>query len=83
LELLSKLFEQKKYYHLDVSGGFSNDAYENQIRNFITEKNLTNYVHFHGWVNQSYVLKQLQQSDILIVSSNDKLYLFKLCFFLF
>jgi glycosyltransferase involved in cell wall biosynthesis len=69
LELLSKLIEQEKYYHLDVLGGFSNDAYENQIRNFITEKNLTNYVHFHGWVNQSYVLKQLQQSDILIVSS--------------
>ena len=69
LELLSKLIEQKKYYHLDVLGGFSNDAYENQIRNFITEKNLTNYVHFHGWVNQSYVLKQLAQSDILIVSS--------------
>jgi glycosyltransferase involved in cell wall biosynthesis len=69
LELLSKLIEQEKYYHLDVLGGFSNDAYENQIRNFITEKNLTNYVHFHGWVNQTYVLKQLEQSDILIVSS--------------
>lgn len=69
LELLSKLIEHKKYYSLDVLGGFGNDAYENQIRNFITEKNLTNYVHFHGWVNQSYVLKQLEQSDILIVSS--------------
>jgi len=69
LELLSKLIEQEKYYHLDVLGGFGNDVYENQIRNYITEKNLTNYVHFHGWVNQSYVLKQLEQSDILIVSS--------------
>jgi glycosyltransferase involved in cell wall biosynthesis len=69
LELLTKLIEQKKYYHLDVLGGFGNDAYENQIKNFITEKKLTNYVHFHGWVNQSYVLKQLEQSDILIVSS--------------
>ena len=69
LELLSKLIEKKKYYNLDVLGGFGNDAYEKQIRNFIEEKNLTNYVHFHGWVNQSYVLKQLEQSDILIVSS--------------
>jgi glycosyltransferase involved in cell wall biosynthesis len=69
LELLSKLIEQKKYYNLDVLGGFGNDAYEKEIRNFIAEKDLTNYVHFHGWVNQSYVLKQLEQTDILIVSS--------------
>lgn len=69
LALLSKLIEQKQLYNLNVLGGFSNDAYEKQIKNFITEKNLTNYVHFHGWVNQSYVLKQLEQSDILIVSS--------------
>ena len=69
LELLANLIEQKKYYNLDVLGGFSNDEYESQIRNFITEKDLTNYVHFHGWVNQSYVLNQLEKSDILIVSS--------------
>ena len=69
LELLSKLIEQKIYYTLNILGGFGNDAYENQIRNFITEKNLTNYVHFHGWVNQSYVLNQLEKSDILLVSS--------------
>jgi glycosyltransferase involved in cell wall biosynthesis len=69
LELLSKLIEQKIYYNLDVLGGFSNDDYEKQIRSYIKEKNLTNYVHFHGWVNQSYVLNQLEKSDILLVSS--------------
>jgi len=69
LELMSELIQQKKYYNLDVLGGFNNDSYEKQIRTYILDKNLTNYVHFHGWVNQSYVLKQLEQSDILIVSS--------------
>jgi glycosyltransferase involved in cell wall biosynthesis len=69
LELLSKLIEQKIYYTLDVLGGFSNDDYEKQIRSYIIEKNLTNYIHFHGWVNQSYVLNQLEKSDILLVSS--------------
>lgn len=69
LELLSKLIEQKIYYTLDVLGGFSNDDYEKQIKSYIIEKNLTNYVHFHGWVNQSYVLNQLEKSDILLVSS--------------
>ena len=69
LELLSKLIEQKIYYNLDVLGGFSNDDYEKQIRSYVIEKNLTNYVHFHGWVNQSYVLNQLEKSDILLVSS--------------
>jgi len=69
LELLSKLIQQKKHYILDVLGGFSNDEYEKQIRDFILDKNLSNYVHFHGWVNQSFVLNQLEKSDILIVSS--------------
>jgi glycosyltransferase involved in cell wall biosynthesis len=69
LNVLDALIQKGMIYHLDVMGGFSNPEYEKIITEFIDEKNLAKYVHFHGWVNQEQVLEQLKTSDILVVSS--------------
>jgi glycosyltransferase involved in cell wall biosynthesis len=69
LRLMHALKQKGIIYHLDVMGGFSDQAFENSIKNNIIEWGLEKQVHFHGWVNQSQIIDQLSISDILVVSS--------------
>lgn len=69
LNNLKRIIENNKPFTLEVLGDFSNAEMKKYILNFVTENNLTKYVHFNGWVNQTEAIKFITDADILVVSS--------------
>ena len=69
LQALNELVKRGKKFTLNVLGDFSNSLYKQVIESYIKENNLEPYVIFNGWVPQSTVLKFIESSDILVVSS--------------
>ena len=69
LNNLKRIIDNNKPFTLEVLGDFSNAEMKKYILNFVTENNLTKYVHFNGWVNQTEAIKFITDADILVVSS--------------
>lgn len=69
LQSLSELIKRGKKFTLNVLGDFSNDLYKEVIESYVKENKLEPFVVFNGWVPQSTVLKFIESSDILVVSS--------------
>ena len=69
LEALKKLVDMGKPYTIEVLGDYSNEDYKQLILDFVENNQLTDYVHFHGWVPQTTVQKFIGEADILVVSS--------------
>ena len=69
LQALSSLCEKKVHFTLNVLGDYISDIYKEIIQKYMQEHQLEACVNFQGWVPQSEVLKYIESSDILVVSS--------------
>ncbi|MEO7523626.1 MAG: glycosyltransferase family 4 protein [Ferruginibacter sp.] len=69
LESLKVLISKNKFFTLNVLGDFINEVYKDLITGYIKRNKLEAFVNFQGWVNQATVLKFIEESDVLVVSS--------------
>jgi glycosyltransferase involved in cell wall biosynthesis len=69
LRILHALNQRGKKYSLDVLGGFSLPEFETLVRQDVQVFGLEDQVCFHGWVGQTEIMRALEESDILMVSS--------------
>ncbi|MBC7536678.1 MAG: glycosyltransferase family 4 protein [Ferruginibacter sp.] len=69
LQAMKDLLKAGKPFTLNVLGDFSNDMYKEIITTYIQENELEPYIKFQGWVSQPAVMKFIEHSDILVVSS--------------
>lgn len=69
LRILYALKNLGKVFTLEVLGGFSLPEYEEQVRQDIEDYGLQDQVRFHGWVSQTDIMRELANSDLLMVSS--------------
>jgi glycosyltransferase involved in cell wall biosynthesis len=69
LQTMKALVLKNKPFTLNVLGDYLNDIYKQTITSYIKENQLEPYVNFQGWVSQQTVMKFIEQTDILVVSS--------------
>jgi len=69
LSVLKKLVNKNIYYHLDILGDFVDEEYREKVTQFIKDENLSEFIHFRGWVNKSELLNYLKESDIMVMTS--------------
>jgi glycosyltransferase involved in cell wall biosynthesis len=69
VEALHILKQAGKVFHLDVIGGFKEDAYEREITSLIQEYDLTGQVTFHGWLKQQQIRDIYTSCPIFILPS--------------
>jgi glycosyltransferase involved in cell wall biosynthesis len=69
LQAMKVLLDKHVAYKLNVLGDFISDVYKEIITSYVKENNLEPYVNFRGWVAKEGVLKFIEESDILVVSS--------------
>jgi glycosyltransferase involved in cell wall biosynthesis len=69
LSVLKKLVNKNIYYHLDILGDFVDEQYREKVTQFIKDENLSEFIHFRGWVNKSELLNYLKESDIMVMTS--------------
>lgn len=69
LQALTELIKRNKEYKVNVLGDYLSDVYRQMIQKYVAENNLEHHVIFNGWVPQTTVMKFIESSDILVVSS--------------
>ncbi len=69
LTALNALVAKNKAFTLNVLGDYLSDVYKKLINSYVKENKLEPYVNFQGWVSQSAVMRYIEESDILVVSS--------------
>jgi len=74
LKCLHELKVRAIEYQLVVVGDFISDNYKQVINSFIQENQLSGRVKFTGWIGQKQVREQIQEADILVVSSQQESY---------
>lgn len=74
LQCLNELKLRAVDYQLVVVGDFNSDTYKQIILEFIEVNQLGDRVKFTGWIGQKQVREQIQEADILVVSSKQESY---------
>jgi len=69
LKGLKEMVARNKPFTIDILGGFKEQGFENEVKEYIDINQLAPYLNFHGWVPQSTVMNIVAGADILVVSS--------------
>jgi glycosyltransferase involved in cell wall biosynthesis len=72
LNAMAALVKQHIFFTVEVMGDFLTEKYKNEVLEYIAAEKISSYVHFHGWVTQSQVIKTVSQADILVVCSKQE-----------